>query len=70
MQRMFFIFLSTISGALILAFIAWGVAVLFFPTMNIDTAFNMIVIFFIIGGIIGFLFQFKKIRKYKSIEKQ
>ncbi len=62
-RKVLYLLLSTISGAIIFSFIVWGFSVLFFPSMSIDIAFNMIAAFFAIGGIAGFLFYLKNGRR-------
>jgi uncharacterized membrane protein HdeD (DUF308 family) len=63
MLRIFYFLLSTLSGALISIILVWGFIVLAFPSMNIDTASNILFIFFLIGGVGGFLFYFRKSHK-------
>lgn len=46
-------------GAVFTAFISWGIIVLFFPSTNIDSAFNAIVIFLLLGAVAGFALCFK-----------
>jgi hypothetical protein len=56
-------------GALLVAFIAWGIIVFFFPHTNIDSAFTAIIIFLLLGGIAGFLLCLKitqKVNKPKT----
>jgi high-affinity Fe2+/Pb2+ permease len=63
MLRYICLIASAAIGALITAFIAWGLIVLFFPSMNIDTAFNVLVIFLILGGIAGFMLRLRLSKK-------
>lgn len=64
MQRLFYFLISTISGALIFVITVWGFFVLFFPSMNIDAAFNILVVFFVFGGITGFIFYLRRCNKH------
>jgi membrane protein DedA with SNARE-associated domain len=69
MLKIFYFLLSTFLGALISVFLIWSFIVLFFPSLDIDKAFNILVVIFVIGGISGFLFYYRKSHKYDKKEK-